>query len=160
MKKIILSIITLLFVTFSFAQSGDAKVDALIKQLKEQQNSRATVSFTYNNKNYKDKATFIETAKKTFVIGSSLTDDETAETQIHLEVTKKKSGAYAIVNGNQNSSLVTINDKYYQFAGTVNLVVKGKKVSGTFTGELYEIKKGKSKAEVKSSGKISGSFSE
>ncbi len=160
MKKLFL-LLALLCSLLQFAQtSGNAKVDEMIKRLKEQQNTNASISFTFNKKTYKDKATFIETAKKSFAIGSSLTADDTPETMINLIVDKKKSGTYTIASGSQNSSVVTINGKYYQFAGTVNLVVKGKKVSGTFTGVLYEIEKGKSKPDVKSSGKVSGSFTE
>lgn len=160
MKKLFL--LAILFCSLlQFAQtSGNAKVDEMIKQLKEQQKTNASISFTFNKNIYKDKATFIETAKKSFAIGSSLIADDTPNTMINLIVDKKKSGTYNVVSGNQNSSVVTINGKYYQFVGAVNLVVKGKKVSGTFKGELFEIKKGKSKPDVKSSGVISGSFTE
>ena len=160
MKKLFL-LLALLCSLLQFAQtSGNAKVDEMIKQLKEQQKTNASISFTFNKNTYKDKASFIETAKKSFAIGSSLTADDTPNTMINLIVDKKKSGTYNVVSGNQNSSVVTINGKYFQFVGTVNLVVKDKKVSGTFKGELFEIKKGKSKPDVKSSGVISGSFTE
>jgi hypothetical protein len=159
MKKLIL-FISLFISLSSFAQTGDPKVDKMLKEMQQKQNSKAIISFTFNGKTYKDKASFMETDKKTFSIGSSLIADDTANTMINLIVGKKKSGIYTIVSGNQNSSVVTINGKYYQFTGTVNLVVKGKKVSGAFTGELYEIKKGKSKPDPKSSGKVSGSFME
>ena len=159
MRKIIL-IIVLLSSFVNFAQTGDAKVDKMLKELKEQQNSKASISFTFNKKTYKDKASFMETDKKTFSIGTSLLSEKLMTTQIGLIVDAKKSGTYTIATGNKNSSVVNINGTYYEFAGTVNLVVKGKKVSGTFTGELYEIKKGKSKPDAKSSGKVSGSFTE
>ncbi|WP_298393517.1 hypothetical protein [Flavobacterium sp.] len=160
MKKILL-ITTLFFTILGFSQtSGNAKADELIKQIQQQQNSKSSISFTFNKKTYKDKASFLDTDKKTFSIGTSLLSEKIMTTQINLIVDKKKTGTYAIVAGNKNGSVVVISGKYYQFVGTVKLVVTGKKVAGTFAGELYEIKKGKGRPDAKSSGPISGSFAE
>lgn len=157
MKKIILLILALCPLV-NVAQTGDPKVDKMLKELQNQQKSNSSISFSFNAKTYKDKASFMETDKKTFSIGTSLLSDKMMTTQIALIVDKKKSGSYTILSGNKNGSVVLINKKYYQFEGTVNVSVKGEKVSGTFTGELYEIKKGKSKPDAKSSGKITGNF--
>ena len=43
-----------------------------LKEMQQKQNSKAIISFTFNGKTYKDKASFMETDKKTFSIGSSL----------------------------------------------------------------------------------------
>jgi hypothetical protein len=157
MKKVIV-FLTLLFSVFSVAQTGDAKVDKMLKEFQEQQNSNTSITFTFNKKTYKDKASFTETDKKTFSIGTSLLSEKLTTTQIALIVDKKKSGTYTIMSGNKNGSVVLINKKYYQFGGIVNLSIKNKKVSGTFDGELYEITKSNPKPSKKSSGKITGSF--
>lgn len=141
MKKLFL-LATLFCSLLQFAQtSGNAKVDEMIKQLKEQQKTNASISFIFNKNTYKDKATFIETAKKSFAIGSSLTADDTPNTMINLIVDKKKSGTYSVVSGNQNSSVVAINGKYYQFVGAVNLVVKGKKFLVPLKENCLKLKK-------------------
>ena len=155
---IVFTLIVAFFHSSINAQTGDPEVDKMLKEFQEQQNSNTSIIFTFNKKTYKDKASFTETDKKTFSIGTSLLSEKLTTTQIALIVDKKKSGTYTIMSGNKNGSVVLINKKYYQFGGTVNLSIKNKKVSGTFDGELYEITKSNPKPSKKSSGKITGSF--
>jgi hypothetical protein len=83
--------------------------------------------------------------------------DTSPDVFISLIAPTKKSGTYAI-NDNKKAGVLQIKDKAYQIRGSLTLKVSGKKITGTFVGELYEINKNKTKPSEKSSGKITGSF--
>lgn len=153
MKKSIL-VFAILFSYFSYAQTGDPKVDAMLKEL---QKAPGKITFMMNGKTMNEVASFVEDAKKGLLISSHLTLDTTPDVFISLIAPSKKTGTYAI-DDNKKAGVLQINQKAYQIRGTINLKVSGKKITGTFAGELYEINKNKSKVAEKSSGKISGSF--
>lgn len=153
MKKIII-LIALLFAVYANAQTGDPKVD---KMLKELQKAPGKITFTMNGKTTNEVASIIEDPKKGLLISSHLTLDTTPDVTISLIAPTKKSGTYSI-NDNKKAGVLQIKDKAYQIRGSLTLKVSGKKITGTFEGELYEINKNKTKPSGKSSGKITGSF--
>jgi len=153
MKKIII-LIALLFAVYANAQTGDPKVD---KMLKELQKAPGKITFTMNGKTTNEVASIIEDPKKGLLISSHLTLDTTPDVTISLIAPTKKSGTYSI-NDNKKAGVLQIKDKAYQIRGSLTLKVLGKKITGTFEGELYEINKNKTKPSEKSSGKITGSF--
>ena len=153
MKKIII-LIALVFAVYANAQTGDPKVD---KMLKELQKAPGKITFTMNGKTTNEVASIIEDPKKGLLISSHLTLDTTPDVTISLIAPTKKSGTYSI-NDNKKAGVLQIKDKAYQIRGSLTLKVSGKKITGTFEGELYEINKNKTKPSGKSSGKITGSF--
>jgi hypothetical protein len=153
MKKIII-LIALVFAVYTNAQTGDPKVD---KMLKELQKAPGKITFTMNGKTTNEVASIIEDPKKGLLISSHLTLDTTPDVTISLIAPTKKSGTYSI-NDNKKAGVLQIKDKAYQIRGSLTLKVLGKKITGTFEGELYEINKNKTKPSEKSSGKITGSF--
>lgn len=60
MKKIVL-LFTVLFSYFSYAQTGDPKVDAMLKEL---QKAPGKITFMMNGKTMNEVASFVEDAKK------------------------------------------------------------------------------------------------
>ena len=153
MKKILI-LIALVFAVNANAQTGDPKVDAMLKEL---QKAPGKITFTMNGKTSNEVASIIEDPKKGLLISSHLTLDTTPDVFISLIAPTKKSGTYAI-NDNKKAGVLQIKDKAYQIRGSLTLKVSGKKITGTFVGELYEINKNKTKPSEKSSGKITGSF--
>lgn len=153
MKKIII-LIALVFAVYANAQTGDPKVD---KMLKELQKAPGKITFTMNGKTTNEVASIIEDPKKGLLISSHLTLDTTPDVTISLIAPTKKTGTYSI-NDNKKAGVLQIKDKAYQIRGSLTLKVLGKKITGTFEGELYEINKNKTKPSEKSSGKITGSF--
>lgn len=153
MKKSIL-LFAILFSYFSYAQTGDPKVNEMLKEL---QKAPGKISFTMNGKTMNEVASFVEDTKRGLLISSHLTLDTTPDVFISLIAPSKKTGTYAI-DDNKKAGVLQINQKAYQIRGTIKLKVSGKKITGTFAGELYEINKKKSKVVEQSSGKISGSF--
>ena len=153
MKKILI-LIVLVFAITANAQTGDPKVDAMLKEL---QKAPGKITFTMNGKTSNEVASIIEDPKKGLLISSHLTLDTTPDVFISLIAPTKKSGTYAI-NDNKKAGVLQIKDKAYQIRGSLTLKVSGKKITGTFVGELYEINKNKTKPSEKSSGKITGSF--
>ena len=153
MKNIII-LFTILLASYSNAQTGDPKVD---KMLKELQKAPGKITFTMNGKTSNEVASIIEDPKKGLLISSHLTLDTTPDVTISLIAPTKKSGTYSI-NDNKKAGVLQIKDKAYQIRGSLTLKVSGKKITGTFEGELYEINKNKTKPSGKSSGKITGSF--
>ena len=153
MKKILI-LIVLVFAITANAQTGDPKVDAMLKEL---QKAPGKITFTMNGKTSNEVASIIEDPKKGLLISSHLTLDTTPDVFISLIAPTKKSGTYAI-NDNKKAGVLQIKDKAYQIRGSLTLKVSGKKITGTFEGELYEINKNKTKPSEKSSGKITGSF--
>jgi hypothetical protein len=153
MKKIII-LIALVFAVYTNAQTGDPKVD---KMLKELQKAPGKITFTMNGKTTNEVASIIEDPKKGLLISSHLTLDTTPDVTISLIAPTKKTGTYSI-NDNKKAGVLQIKDKAYQIRGSLTLKVSGKKITGTFEGELYEINKNKTKPSEKSSGKITGSF--
>jgi len=158
MKNNYLIIVFTLLITFFCnslnAQTGDPKVDAMLKELKK---APGKITFTMNGKKYTEVASFLEDEKKGLIISSHLTLDNTPNVFISLIAPTKKSGIYNI-NDNKKAGVLQIKDKAYQIRGSLTLKVSGKKITGTFAGELYEINKNKTKPSEKSSGKITGSF--
>ena len=153
MKKILI-LIVLVFAITANAQTGDPKVDAMLKEL---QKAPGKITFTMNGKTSNEVASIIEDPKKGLLISSHLTLDTTPDVFISLIAPTKKSGTYAI-NDNKKAGVLQIKDKAYQIRGSLTLKVSGKKITGTFAGELFEINKNKTKPSEKSSGKITGSF--
>ena len=153
MKKILILIVQVFAITAN-AQTGDPKVDAMLKEL---QKAPGKITFTMNGKTSNEVASIIEDPKKGLLISSHLTLDTTPDVFISLIAPTKKSGTYAI-NDNKKAGVLQIKDKAYQIRGSLTLKVSGKKITGTFEGELYEINKNKTKPSEKSSGKITGSF--
>jgi hypothetical protein len=152
--KTILIIISTLLVGFSYAQSGDPKVDEMLQAL---QKPPGKITFMMNGKTIHEVASFIEDAKRGLLISSHLTLDNTPEIFISLIAPTKKSGTY-IIDDSKKAGVLQIKEKAYQIRGAIVLKVLGKKISGTFSGELFEILKNKSKPSATSSGKIMGSF--
>lgn len=152
MKKFLI-LIALVFAVNANAQTGDPKVDAMLKEL---QKAPGKITFTMNGKKYTEVASLLEDKQKGLIISSHLTLDNTPNVFISLIAPTKKSGTY-IIEGNK-AGVVQIKEKAYQIKGNIILKVSGKKITGTFEGELYEIDKNKPKPSEKSSGKIIGSF--
>ncbi len=153
MKKLLV-LIPFLFAVFANAQTGDPKVDAMLKEL---QKAPGKITFTLNGKSYNEVASVVEDEQKGLLISSHLTLDNTPNVFISFIAPTKKSGTYAI-NDNKKAGVLQIKNKAYQIRGAITLKVSGKKITGTFSGDLYEISKNKSKPSEKSSGKITGSF--
>lgn len=150
---IVFTLLITFFCSSINAQTGDPKVDAMLKELKK---APGKITFTINQKKYTEVASFLEDDKKGLNMSSHLTLDNTPNVTIALNVPTKKSGTYSI-EGNK-AGVVQIKEKAYQIKGNIILKVSGKKITGTFEGELYEINKNKTKPSEKSSGKITGSF--
>jgi hypothetical protein len=153
MKKLLILLCTFL-VGFSYAQSGDPKVDEMLQAL---QKAPGKIVFKMNGKTRNEIASFIEDGKRGLLISSHLTLDNTPEIFISLIAPTKKSGTY-MIDYSKKAGVLQIKEKAYQIRGTIVLKVLGKKISGTFSGELFEILKNKSKPSETSSGKITGSF--
>ena len=131
MKKIVL-LFTVLFSYFSYAQTGDPKVDAMLREL---QKAPGKITFMMNGKTMNEVASFVEDAKKGLLISSHLTLDTTPDVFISLIAPSKKTGIYSI-DDNKKAGVLQINQKAYQIRGTINLKVSGKKItalSATFT---------------------------
>ncbi len=155
MKKIIVLIFALIN-GLAIAQSGDPKVDSLLQQLKEQQKAPGKITFKIKGKTYTEVGAFMEDAKKRFIISSHLTLDSTPDSSISLVIPSKKSGSYSIED--KKSGVLVKNGKVYQIRGNVTLNITGKKISGSFIGELFEIPNNKAKASDQTSGVIQGNF--
>lgn len=155
MKKIFLIIFTLIS-GLAIAQSGDPKVDALIQQLKEQQKAPGKIVFKINGKSYTEVASFVEDANNKFIISSHLTLDTTPDSSISFAIPSKKSGTYSVED--KKSGVLLKDGKVFQIRGNLTVKIAGKKVSGSFTGELFEIAKNKAKASTLTSGVITGTF--
>lgn len=151
---IVFTLLVTFFCSSINAQTGDPKVDAMLKEL---QKAPGKITFTMNGKTSNEVASIIEDPKKGLLISSHLTLDTTPDVFISLIAPTKKSGTYAI-NDNKKAGVLQIKDKAYQIRGSLTLKVSGKKITGTFAGELFEINKNKTKPSEKSSGKITGSF--
>lgn len=156
MKKLILFLAFASSIVSVGQTSGDRKTDQLIKQLKAQQNAPGNIAFRVNGKTISQKASFIEGDNKQFIISSLLTFGGNSDVNISLSTPTKKTGVYPIEE--KKSGLLLFKGKVYQIRGTVYLKVSGKQVSGTFSGELHEIKKNSPKPSDKSDGKITGDF--
>ncbi len=155
MKKI-LQLILLLLTGMAIAQSGDPKVDALLQQLKEQQKAPGKITFKMKGKTYTEIGSFMEDTKKRFVISSHLTLDSTPDSSISFVIPSKKSGSYSIED--KKSGVLVISGKVYQIRGNITVNISGKKISGSFIGELFEIPNNKAKASDQTSGVIQGNF--
>jgi len=153
MKKILI-LLAFAFSVFTNAQTGDPKVDAMLKEL---QKAPGKITFTMNGKKYTEVASLLEDKQKGLIISSHLTLDNTPNVFFSLIAPTKKSGTY-LLNDNKKAGLLQIKDKAYQIRGSLTLKVSGKKITGNFEGQLYAIDKNKPKASEKSSGKITGSF--
>ena len=151
---IVFTLLVTFFCSSINAQTGDPKVDAMLKEL---QKAPGKITFTMNGKTSNEVASIIEDPKKGLLISSHLTLDTSPDVFISLIAPTKKSGTYAI-NDNKKAGVLQIKDKAYQIRGSLTLKVSGKKITGTFAGELFEINKNKTKPSEKSSGKITGSF--
>lgn len=153
----IMTVLALLISAVTFAQtSGNAQADELIKQIKNQQKSTGTIKFTVKGKSIKDIGTVMKVPKGLYLISSSLMLDDTPDSSIQLTVKKIESGNQSLNIDKNNNSFVVLNEIAYEIHGTITLKVLGKIISGSFQGELFEIKKNNAKAASKSSGKISG----
>ena len=152
--NIVIAIISTFFCCSISAQTGDPKVDAMLKDL---QKAPGKITFAINGKSYNEVASILEDPKRGLLISSHLTLDTTPDVFISLIAPTKKSGTYAI-NDNKKAGVFQLKDKAYQIRGSLTLKVSGKKITGSFAGELFEINKNKPKPSEKSSGKITGSF--
>ncbi|TFF36588.1 hypothetical protein [Mucilaginibacter psychrotolerans] len=141
----------------TFAQSGNAETDAIIKQMRNQ-NSKGTIHFEAMGASITDNATVIKGPKGIYDLGSSFLTDHGDGAQVHLFLAKIQTGTQLLLQNKDASTIAMINGTVYQVTGTANLKVSGKNVSGTFTGVLYAVAKNKSKAATVPSGKISGNF--
>ena len=141
----------------TFAQSGNAEADAIIKQM-HNQNNKGTIHFEALGASITDNATLIKGPKGVYDLGTSWLNGNGQVAQVHLFFLKIQSGTQPLLQNKDASAIVMINGTVYQITGTGDLKVSGKIVSGTFTGVLYEVVRGKSRAATVSSGKISGNF--
>lgn len=155
MKKIAL-LSLLLFTCFTFAQSGNPKVNSVLQQLKEQQKAPGKITFKVKGKTYTDLGAFMEDAKKRFIICSHLTSDTTPDSSISFVIPSKKSGSYSI--DEKKSGVLVLDGKVYQMRGNLTINIMGSKITGSFIGELYEIPNNKAKASDQSSGLIQANF--
>jgi hypothetical protein len=149
MKKIVCLLFSFFALYAANAQSGDARVDALIHQM---QKPAGQFSFTFNGQKSAEKVSLIKTPKGFYAIMGSL---ETS-TPIAFKIPQLATGKYDLAD---NDNVLSVNGKVYLFRGTISLVVAGAKTKGTLTGNLFEIKGKKAKAELTSSGTITGTFS-
>ncbi|AFY74951.1 hypothetical protein Syn7502_03049 [Synechococcus sp. PCC 7502] len=140
-----------LVTNFGYSQSGNPKFDALLNQVQAKPGS---IHWEGKGALIEDKASLVKGTNGIYVLGSHLSLSE-EPSQVHLAVSEVVNGVVAI---NQRSFTAIINGPVYEVSGKVTFKVVGKSVSGTFTGDLYEIKGKKAKAEEKSSGKIAGNF--
>lgn len=156
MKTQLLLLLTLLFSSYSYSQSGDPKVDEMIKKL-QQKNTNATITFAVNAKNYTDFAMTDTSKKGVYRISSSLLYDETPNTTIVLCFKGQTSGTHPFGEKN-DGSLLMLNGKVYELKGTLKTTINGAKAVGSFSGDLYLVQSKNGKADTKSSGKIKGTF--
>ncbi|WP_291082745.1 hypothetical protein [Flavobacterium sp. BFFFF1] len=158
MKNTALLFFALFMTSVCFAQTtGDAKVDEMIKKMKQQQQSNASITYTFKGKTYKDAAMTDTTKKGYYQVLSSLIADKTPDSTILISFMGTASGTHQFGEKN-NGSIVMLNGSVYQMKGTVTIVIKGAKASGSFQGELYLVRQKNPKPDAKSSGKISGTF--
>ncbi|MFC4262742.1 hypothetical protein ACFOWM_07630 [Ferruginibacter yonginensis] len=158
MKKIIILSLIVTSQLMAHAQtSGDPKVDALIAQLKDQNNSKGTVTFSGKGATVTDAASIIKNQNGVYDVGSSLVKSN-SPSQIHLLVKKITNGKQTIIKDKNNSSIALINGTAYELAGDITFTVKGKTVNASFKGTLYEIDKKKAKAADTPSGTITATF--
>lgn len=155
MKKIFFMIFALVS-SLTIAQSGDPKVDALIQQLKDQQKTPGKIVFKINGKGYTEVASFVEDPNHKFIISSHLTLDTTPDSSISFAIPSKKSGTYSVED--KKSGVLLKDGKVFQIRGNLTVKIAGKKISGSFIGELFEIARNKAKASTLSSGVITGTF--
>jgi hypothetical protein len=152
MKTVVILFVLIQFTLCAGAQSGDPKVDAMLKELHQQQKSNASIQFTFNKINYVDKASFVETDKKNYALTSSLINDETPETSVCILLPKKQSGTQPLING----SFVIIKSVLYELRGTASITLKKNSAKGTFKGQLFLVTAKGAKAAATSSGEIKG----
>lgn len=156
-KKILLILMSLLsFTCVINAQDINQKKFEDFKKEIQKRKAVGEISFTVNNKKIVDKASFIETSEKKLGISSHIMLDDTPDETIAFVLPSKKSGTYTI-EGNK-TGILQLKNKVFAIKGTVTLKVNGNVITGTFSGELFEILKNKSKPSDKSSGTITGKF--
>ena len=150
MKPILVIFLFISNISVAFSQtSGNARVDALIKQQKQAKSGQ--FSFTVNGQKITEKVSVIKSANTYGIVG------DLVESTRPLAILFKtfSSGKYEL---NNDKNIIGINDKIYVLKDTLELKVSGNQVSGTISGTLFEIN-AKGKPSPTSSGNISGTLS-
>jgi hypothetical protein len=149
MKKIIaLLLLANCFLISTHAQSGDPKVDELIKQMQKKPGSYEAV---INGKTIKGNVIIVKLAdNKGYAIMSPPTENRT----IALKIPKAAAGTYTTV---KDENLIIGTTTYAINEGSIVLKETNGKFSGSFTGNLYTVGKKKSKFDVPA-GKVTGTF--
>ncbi len=148
MQRFLVFLILIFSINSINAQSGDPKVDALIRKM---QKPSGQISFTFNGQKFSEKASLIKTPKSYAVVSDMMNSQNT----ISFKISSLATGKYEL---NTNDNVVMIQSKVYVFKGSINLKVSGTTASGSFSGNAFAIKN-KTKPSATSSGTISGTFS-
>ncbi len=135
MRNLILVSAILLISVTSFAQSQNAKMMEMLKQM---QNTKGKIMLAIEGKAYSEKASFIKNPKDKFVIS---TDLACASNTFMIVLPKKESGSYPFsVDKKELTVLFLKNGSYEVKSGTIKLTNSGGKISGTFTGKAQKFK--------------------
>jgi hypothetical protein len=150
MKPILVIFLFISSIGIAFSQtSGNARVDALIKQQKQAKSGQ--FSFTVNGQKITEKVNVIQSANSYGIVGDLM------ESTRPLAILFKtfSSGKYELSN---DKNIIGINDKIYVIKGTLDLKTSGNQASGIVSGSLFEINS-KGKPSSTSSGNITGTLS-
>ncbi|MES2519004.1 MAG: hypothetical protein V4585_12900 [Bacteroidota bacterium] len=131
------------------AQSGDPKVDALLKQIHKQ---AGQISFNVKGQKFLEKASLVKNANY-YSINGGFTD---GVNPISLILPKLSTGKYEL---STSKNTVLINNIGYAIKGTIDVKVVGGQITGSFSGNLFEISNKSSSPNQASSGTITGTFS-
>lgn len=150
MKPILVILLFISSIGVAFSQtSGNARVDALIKQQKQAKSGQ--FSFTINGQKFTEKVSVIKSANTYGIVGDLVESTR----PLAIQFKTFSSGKYEL---NSDKNVIGINDKIYTIKGFLDLKTSGSQASGTISGTLFEIN-AKGKPSPTSSGNISGTLS-
>ncbi|PWK27862.1 hypothetical protein LV89_01269 [Arcicella aurantiaca] len=150
MKPILIFLFIISNIGIAFSQtSGNARVDALIKQQKQAKSGQFL--FTVNGQKFTEKVNVIKSEKSYGIIGDLM--ESTRPLTILFQTFT--SGKHEL---NSDKNVIGIHDKIYIIKGFLDLKSSGNQASGTVSGTLFEINS-KGKTSPTSSGNISGTLS-
>jgi hypothetical protein len=150
MKPILVFLLLISSIGAAFSQtSGNARVDALIKQQKQAKSGQ--FSFTVNGQKFTEKVSVIKSANTYGIVGDLMESTR----PLAILFNTFSSGKYELSN---DKNIIGINDKIYALKGILDLKTSGNQASGTISGSLFEINT-KGKPSPTSSGNISGTLS-
>lgn len=135
MKKLILCCTFILIASICKAQSNNAEVMEMIKQM---QNAKGKIMVVIEGKTYTEKSTFFKNPKGNYVISTDLAN---AKNTFAIVIPKKESGQYPFFTGKNEGTVFVMQTVIYEVkSGLIKLTNSKGAISGTFTGQVQKFK--------------------